>query len=227
MSDIFNKIGTELNFQSAAIIVGCAILMGAVIALIYRFTHRNEGFSSQFMVTLVMVPTVISLIIMLIGSNLATAFSIAGVFSLIRYRSTPGNPKDLTYVLMAVGIGVACGTGYVGYGAFFVVVVGLLMIVLDAVHFGSHDNGAFNLRVTIPESINYDGLFDEVMKECTSSFKLRGVMTTNFGTLYEMRYTVKLKKGVSTRDFMDKIRALNGNLDVIMTLAPTEKAEQW
>lgn len=223
----FKQIGTQLSIGSALLMIGSAIAIGFIMSLLYRFTHRREGHSAQFMITLIMLPTVIALIIMLIGNNIARAFSLAGAFSLIRYRSTPGNPRDLTFVLLSLAIGVACGIGYVGYAIVFALVLSALLLLLEAVKFGSRGSKNMTLTVAIPESINYEGILDDVLSEMTDASSLIKIRTTDFGTMFELKYSIRLKANISSKQFIDEIRTKNGNMNVTLTLAPTDVNEIW
>lgn len=135
-----NTAADSLTLGSTILIILCAMAMGLVISLVYMFTHKKEDYTSSFAIALIMLPTIIAMIILLVGNNVARAFSLAGAFSLIRFRSAPGDSKDIAYVFFTLGVGLACGMGYIGYAAIFTVIMCLAMIVLTKINFGSKKN---------------------------------------------------------------------------------------
>lgn len=193
--------------------VGFAFFIGFLISLVYMFTHRKEGYSQSYVFTMVMLPTVISLILLLINT-VAGALSLAGAFALVRFRSVPGDPKDISYIFYAMAAGVACGIGYIGYAIVFFVVIGIFMCILSELNFGANKKDSMTLKITIPENLDYKGLFDPVLKRYTSFFKLRRVRTSNFGTLFELVYSVDVPVNVDQKKFIDELRALNGNMNI-------------
>ncbi|MBR6922180.1 MAG: DUF4956 domain-containing protein [Clostridia bacterium] len=215
--------GEKLTVASAFINIGGALLLGFVIALLYYFTQKRAGGSTSLSVTLIMVPAVIALIVVLIQNNLARAFTLAGSLAIIRYRSQPASPRDVAYVLFSLAIGIACGIGYVAYAAIFTVIFCAILFVISITGFGSLGRDTMLLKIHIPENLSFDGIYDDILNEYADSWKLRRVQTTDFGTVFELIYIVKLKKGVDRKQFMDKIRCKNGNLNVTLNLMPEEE----
>ena len=218
-----SEVGESLTFGHTLIVVGCSILLGLFISLVYILTHKQEGYSTSFSVTLIMLPSIIAIIILLVGNNVARAFSLAGAFSLIRFRSAPGDPKDIAYVFFTLAVGLACGMGYIGYATLFAVVLCLVMFVLSFVKYGTSKSSMMTLRIVIPENLNYQGLFDDILKQYTSTSTLKRIKTSDFGALFEISYRIVLKDEMASKDLIDAIRARNGNLQVSLTLRETEE----
>ncbi|MEK4438722.1 DUF4956 domain-containing protein [Paenibacillus sp. FSL K6-2862] len=211
---------TTLTFSSAVITIGLAILMGAIISLTYMKTNANT-YSQSFTLTMVVLPVIVAIIILLIGSNVARAFSLAGAFSIIRFRSAPGDPKDISYVLFTMASGLACGVGAFGYAVLFTIILCVLMFVLSHFKFGARKNQQKLLKVTIPENLSYEEAFDEVFKKFNVEYQLNKVRTTELGSLYELVYLVHLGQHVNQKEFLDAVRTRNGNLDISLNMAPT------
>ena len=205
-----------LTFGMAALIILSALAMGLVISLVYMLTHKKESTTAGFIVALVMLPAIIAMIIYLIGNNVARAFSLAGAFSLIRFRSAPGNSKDIAYVFFTLGVGLACGMGYIAYGALFAVIMCLVMIVLTKIRFGARNSRGMQLRISVPEHMDYDGVFDGVLETYTDGHKLIKVKTTEYGALFELTYEVALRSMATSKQFIDALRCLNGNMNVTL-----------
>lgn len=218
MDFIFTSaVADTLSISSTLAVILSAILLGLVISRVYILTHKREGYSPSFSITLIMLPAIISIIILLVGNNVARAFSLAGAFSLIRFRSAPGDPKDIAYVFFTLGTGLACGMGYIGYAAVFVIIMCIVMVVLTFINYGTAKNSLMQLKITIPEDVDYQGLFDEIFDEYTKNYALQKVKTTDFGALFELLYTLTLKENADQKKFIDRLRCRNGNLNIILT----------
>lgn len=204
---------TDITLGQFCICVGAALLIGFLISLVYIFCHRKEGYSQSYVFTIIMLPTIVSLILLLINTT-AGALSLAGAFTLVRFRSVPGDPKDIAYIFFSMAAGVACGIGYIGFAVVFFLVLGVVMFVLSEVNFGGCKTRHMTLKITIPENLDYQGVFDPVLSKYTRFHKLRRVKTTNFGTLFELIYSVDVSEDIDQKKFIDELRALNGNMTI-------------
>lgn len=192
-----------------------SIILGFLISLIYIITHKKEGYSQSYVLTMIMLPSVVALILLLINTTYG-ALSLAGAFALVRFRSIPGDPRDITYIFYSMATGVACGLGYIGFAIAFFLILGAVNLVLNYCNFGGCRLNHMTLKIAIPENLDYQGVFDPILKKYTSYYKLRRVKTTNFGTLFELIYSVDVYDDLNQKAFLDEIRALNGNLTVTL-----------
>jgi len=215
-------IAESLSIGKTLLVIGSALMLGLIISLIYIATHKKEGYAPSFPITLIMLPAIISIVILLIGDNVARAFSLAGAFSLIRFRSAASDPKDISYVFFTLAIGLACGMGYVGYAALFAAILCSVMLVLQKINFANPQNSSMLLKVTVPENLNYQALFDDILNQYTDSWDLKRVKTSDFGTLFNLIYRIQLKAACSQKDFLDELRCRNGNLDISITMSGFE-----
>lgn len=213
-----NLNSTTLSTGTVLTVLLSTLTMGFIIATIYNFTHRYRIKTEAMFLTLIMVPSIISVIIMLIGTNIASAFSLSGAFALIRFRSAPGNPRDISYVFLSVAIGLSSGLGYVNYA---ILVTLVLSIILLGHHFYelSHRSqlGIMTLKITLPENISYQDRFEETFNKYTKIAQFYAIKTTEYGSLYEVSYTIMLKPNTNQKDFIDELRTLNSNLSVLLT----------
>lgn len=221
LQSILSTTGDSFTFTNALIIMLVSIVLGLVISLVYLYTHRKEGNDQNFCLTLVMLPIIISIIILLIGNNVARAFSLAGAFSIIRFRSAPGDAKDISYIFFTLAIGLACGMGYISYAILCTIILCLLMMILSVIGFGKEKKRPMQLKVTVPEHLNYQDLLDEVLDEYTDSWMLERVRTREFGALFEVCYRIQLKDAKAQKAFLDQVRCRNGNLNVALILCET------
>lgn len=213
-----NAIAESLSLGSTLTIILSSIILGLGISLVYMLTHKNEQYSSSFSISLIMLPAIIAMIILLVGNNVARAFSLAGAFSLIRFRSAPADSKDISYVFFTLGVGLSCGMGYIGYAVLFAVILCTIMIILTKVHFGARKNNAMRLKIVVPEDMQYQGAFDDILNEYVDEYKLCRVKTTQFGSLFELSYDVIVKDNADLKAFIDKLRCKNGNLTIAISV---------
>jgi uncharacterized membrane protein YhiD involved in acid resistance len=216
---------TVLDLPHMLIAMGASVIMGVILSLVYMRTRRDRSATQSFLTTLVILPLVIAIIIMLIGNSVARAFSLAGAFAIIRFRSQPGDPKDITYVLCSMALGLACGMGYVTYGLVMTVAIAAVLLVLDALRFGGARQVKKTLRILVPEDLDYQGAFDEVLYMYTSSYSLTRIKTVDLGSLYELTYSVVTRPEANDKQFVDALRVRNGNLTITLVLEPPPAAE--
>lgn len=221
-SIITSTTGESFTLTNTLIIIASAIVLGIVISLAYLKTHKKDGYTPSFIISLIMLPTIISIIILLVGNNVARAFSLAGAFSIIRFRSTPGDTKDISYIFFTLAVGLACGMGYVGYAVIFTIILCAVMIILDSLKFAMPKSKAMVLKITVPEDLNFEGLFDEILNTNTTSWNMVRVRTRDFGALYELNYSIHLKNDVNQKKFIDSLRVRNGNLNISLTSCGSE-----
>ncbi|MGN0621726.1 MAG: DUF4956 domain-containing protein [Porcipelethomonas sp.] len=219
MPEIFNSIVNDTNtgFGTFFICLISSMILGMSISLIYKLTHRKEGCAQGFVLSLVMLPGIVSIIILLINDT-SKALGLAGAFSLVRFRSVPGDPKDIAYIFFAMAAGVGCGLGYIGFAAAFVIILGIVMFILNASRYAAPSTSSMTLKITVPENLNYQGLFDSVLNQYTEGWRLKRVKTVDFGTLFDLVYSIELKNDADQKKFIDSIRTLNGNLNVTLIL---------
>lgn len=159
---------------------------------------------------------------MMVNGNLGTGIAVLGVFSLVRFRSQPGNSREILAVMLSMAIGLATGTGYVTFAVFATIIICVVWLILFSTPFGKSNYK--ELRITIPENLDYEGIFDEDFSKFTTHHELYRVKTTQMGTLYELKYHIVLNKNFSEKELIDSIRYKNGNLPVICSRISDETA---
>ena len=227
MQDFFYNLtsgdwATSLDWKSVLEVVLSAAAIGFIISLVYMFTHRKEGYSQAFCVSLILLAPIVGMVILVIGNNVATAFSLAGAFALVRFRSAPGDPKDIAYVFLSVTMGLTCGLGYWIYAGLAVVLLCVIVLVLHFTNYAGKNANRYELKITVPETLNYVGAFDEVLTKYTKSYQLKRVKSVDFGSLFEVTFDVTMKDKNEMREMLDDIRALNGNLKIMLSTAAAD-----
>jgi hypothetical protein len=227
VNDFLNLItqgaGSSIQGISSAIVTMLfAIVFGLVIGITYMATSKRQ-YAQNFVVTVVMLPSILSMIIFLVGSNLAMAFSLAGTLSIIRFRSAPGDPKDIGYIFAAIAAGLASGVGLYVYGILFVAVFSLLMVLLFFSKFAKPKSNRKILKITVPENLDFNTAFDELLERFTARHEMVRVKTTNLGSLFELSYDITLLKNCNEKAFLDELRCLNGNLTISLSAPISEQ----
>jgi len=216
VDSVINSSSTVLPDLKAGEFLFClisAVILGTLISLIYILTHRKEGYSQSYVMSMVMLPTIVTLILLLVNTQIG-AISLAGTLALVRFRSVAGDPKDMSYIFFAMAIGVACGMGFIGFAIVFFIILGAVLFVMSEVDFGGCKKRHMTLKIAIPENLDYQGVFEPVLNRYTTFHKLRRVKTTNFGTLFELIYSVDVLENIDQKKFVDELRALNGNMTI-------------
>ncbi len=221
MDNLFNNILTDVSdtitVGSSLTAIIIALVFGGAIAFTYYKTQSEDSYQRSMAVTLLMLPVILSVIILFVGSNIARAFSLAGTLSIIRFRSAPGDPKEIGFIFFDIAAGLACGVGLYGYGALFVILLCTVMFVTERAHLFTPKNIPKSLRITIPEDLNYKGAFDDIFEKYTKNYKLDKIKTTDLGSLFELSYNISMADGADERDFLNELRCRNGNLNIMLS----------
>lgn len=223
LEQIFSQdVGTTLSVPNVLTVIGVSLALGFLISICYMLTHRKKGWQQSFVISMIMLPPIVSIIIMLVGNNAARALSLAGAFSLVRFRSAPGDPKDIAYVFFTLAIGLACGIGYIAYGALFAIILILVMIIIELSNYASPKRTEMSLKITVPENLNFEHLYDDLLGQYAVKWTLKRIKTIDFGSLFELHFDVDLKDSGDRKAFIDLLRQRNGNLPISLTLREFE-----
>ena len=210
--------GVALNAQGVLTSIGVAFVLGFILSLVYLYTNRRRGYTSDFPASIVLLAPLMASVILLVNSSVAAAVSLGGALALLRIRSNPRDTMDITSLLFAIVIGIGCGTGYYGVTLVITLIVCAIMVILSTVNFGAPKKKLALLKISVPEDLNFDGAFDEILDKYTIDWQLHQIRTADFGSIYELRYMITIADSTDSREFMDAIRTRNGNLDVVITL---------
>lgn len=192
--------------------IATALGTGAVLSFAYAFRNRA---TKSYIVTLGLLPSAVCMVIMLVNGNLGAGVAVAGAFSLIRFRSSPGTAREIVSIFLAMCVGLAVGMGYLGYAILFTVIMGAILFALNlAGIWDRRPSKEKTLRVTIPEDLNYAEVFDEIFAEYTAKHETVSVKTTNMGSMFKLTYHVTLKDPAREKQFIDELRCRNGNLEI-------------
>ena len=207
-------LGDELNISSVMLCFLVSIVLGLMVAIVHKKTSKC---SKNFFMTLVLLPVLVQVVILMVNGNLGTSVAVLGAFSLIRFRSIPGNSKEIVTIFLSMAIGLATGMGQLIFAAVVATVSVVLIIIMYNLKFGASNELEKMLKITVPEDLDYTGAFDEIFEKYTSSYVVEQVKTTNMGSMFEIKYKINMKNGVNEKEFIDNLRVRNGNLNITIT----------
>ena len=201
-----------ITAQSFFICLAAALVLGVLVAGVYMFKNT---YTQSMAVTLALIPALVQVIILLVNGNIGAGVAVSGAFSLVRFRSAAGSARDITCIFLAMTLGLATGMGYIGVAVVTGLAVCLLLVAYSVLSFGKKPPVEKELKITIPESLDYEGVFDDLFDKYTTRHELIHVKTSNMGSLYELCYLVRLKDSGINKSFLDEIRCRNGNLNIV------------
>lgn len=204
--------------------VMCALAVGLLLAACYMYRTR---YTKSFMATLALLPSVVCVVIMMVNGNVGAGVAVAGAFSLVRFRSVPGTAKEIGAIFLAMGTGIIVGMGYLGYAILCAAVLGGASALYSRLDFGCTKKSALQktLQITIPEDLDYTGVFDDILRQYASEYELVQVKTTHMGSLFRLTYHMTLRAANQEKQLLDELRCRNGNLEISVSKQATETGE--
>lgn len=221
---LFNDVftGTTINPASMFGAIGVGLVLGLILAKVYQY---KTVYSKSFMMTLVMLPTLIAIVIFLVNGSLGAGVAVMGAFSLIRFRSAPGGAKELLAIFLAMTIGIAVGMGYLIFASVFTMIMSVVILLLETVNFGQMKHSMRQVTVVIPESLDYETVFDDIFQKATNYVELANVKTSDMGSLFKIKYIVQLNGTMTEKELVDALRTRNGNLEIAISRYVTKENE--
>lgn len=199
-----------------------SFILTLIIAIVYRKTHTGARYSQSFVQTIIIMGIVVSVIMIVIGNNIAVAFGLVGAFSIIRFRSAISDPKDIAFIFFGMAAGITCGLGYYIIAILFTLTLVVIIFVLYATNFGQTASIKKRLILTVPENLHDETVFNKILSEHLTVFSLQSIQTSNQGTMIQLEYVIQNKPGVDDKTLMDELRKANGNLKVSINYLSTE-----
>ena len=223
-SVLMNETAATLSLGSFLLCIAAALILGGALAVVYRLCGET---TRSFAVTLALLPAIVTVVIMMVSGSLGAGVAVAGTFSLVRFRSAAGTAREIGAVFTAMAAGLACGMGYPLFALLFVLIIGAAYYIYHRTGFGESKGNVLEktLRITVPEDLEYAGMFDDLMEKYTDRSELVQIKTTNLGSLNRLSYDVTLKEPGSEKAFIDELRCRNGNLEISLaarTSVPSE-----
>lgn len=221
LNSLFTSIFSESSDTALSIGIGAyliCLIIGIALGIWIAWSYaKSAKCSKSFMMTLVVLPTVVAMVIMMVNGNIGTGVAVAGAFSLVRFRSVPGSAREIGAVFISMGTGLALGMGYIGFAIVFAILISLASWLLSTSRFGESHSHTRILSITVPEDLNYTNMFDDLFAHYTKSCTLSTVKTSNMGSLYKLRYELEMIDPQAEKSMIDDLRCRNGNLEVSLS----------
>ena len=211
---MFDSIYTSTVTTSQFFLMAAAALVsGLVYAWIMSLRIRS---TKRFFIVAALIPFVVSAVITFVNGNIGAGVAVGGAFGLIRFRSAPGSADEIATILIAMGSGIAFGMGYIAYGIVILVCLAVIFLLISLLPIFEHRSMSRDmlLRITIPESLEYSGAFDDTFSHYLKKVENAGVKTTGMGSMFRLSYKIQMKNADDEKAFIDELRTKNGNLEI-------------
>ena len=224
LNQLFNDVFTSTAVKPLTMLeaIGVALVLGLVVAKVYQY---KTVYSKSFVMSLALLPALIAVVIFLVNGSLGAGVAVMGAFSLIRFRSAPGGAKELVSIFLAMTIGIAIGMGYLVFAGAFTLIMSVAIILLETINFGQMKHSIRQLTIVIPESLDYESIFDDIFDKATNYLELASVKTSDMGSLFKLKYIIQLNGKMTEKALMDALRTRNGNLEIAISRYITKENE--
>ena len=224
LNQLFNDVFTSTAVKPLIMLeaIGVALVLGLVVAKVYQY---KTVYSKSFVMSLALLPALIAVVIFLVNGSLGAGVAVMGAFSLIRFRSAPGGAKELVSIFLAMTIGIAIGMGYLVFAGAFTLIMSVALVLLETINFGQMKHSIRQLTIVIPESLDYESIFDDIFDKATNHLELASVKTSDMGSLFKIKYIIQLNGKMTEKELMDALRTRNGNLEIAISRYITKENE--
>lgn len=214
LTNLFSNTNSNLTFLALFIAAVVSLVTGLMIAITYKYTSK---YTKSFLTTVSILPFLVQIVIMLVNGNLGTGIAIVGAFSLVRFRSVPGNAKEILIVFFAMTVGLAIGTGYAIFSLVITIIGCVFLIIYEKLKIFNQNSCEKVLIITIPEDLDYTEIFDDIFLKYTKKSELLKVKTIDMGSMFQLKYSLVLNSKDCEKKFIDDLRIRNGNLKIILS----------
>lgn len=212
--NIIDETVSSLTLSDVSICIVTAILVGLVIGYIHTKTGK---YSKNFIITICVLPLLVQGVIMMVNGNLGTSVAVLGAFSLVRFRSIPGNSREIISIFFAMVVGLAIGVGHIIFALLITFVVSILLLLLSKSKFIDSSKNQKKLKIIIPETLDYNTIFDDIFAKYLKMIQIEKVKTINMGSMYELNYLIEFNNEKEEKNFIDELRCRNGNLSITIS----------
>jgi uncharacterized membrane protein YhiD involved in acid resistance len=216
--DIFalEDMSAEFSVIEVVLVLALSFALSAFIGWIYKITHRGTSYTQSFVFSLVLNGMVVAVVMMIVGSNIARAFSLVGALSIIRFRNAVKETRDVGFIFFTMAVGMAIGTRFYLLGVITAIVISLVILLMTRFNWYAREMSSQILRIQLPSGVPFDTIFDNPFLKYTSTSELISVDSVHGGMLTDLTYSIGMKKSNQVQEFLSEIRSLNGNNKVTL-----------
>ena len=218
------ELANVISVTDFLLCISVSLALGLLMAVVCAWKDRH---SKSFVITMGLLPAVVCVVIMMVNGNIGAGVAVAGAFSLVRFRSAPGSAKEIVSIFLAMGAGLICGMGYLGFAALFTVILCGVFLLYNLWASCNQKSEAIykTVKITIPEDLDYTGAFDDIFVQYTKAYTLSQIKTTNMGSMFRLTYEITLLDTSKEKEMIDQIRTRNGNLEIMVSRQERPVAE--
>jgi uncharacterized membrane protein YhiD involved in acid resistance len=219
LEDLFGptEIAAYFDIWELLLSLGVSFVLCVIIGLVYRATHRGVSYSQSFVITMVVVGVTVSVIMLIIGSNIARAFTLVGALSIIRFRNAIKDTRDVGFIFLSMAVGMACGTRFYGTAVIFTAFICGALFLMYGFDLFARTGASQILRVYVTEDMDYEEAFRRLFDESLSAHTMLSMESVRQGAFTELVYSVELKRATDARAFLSTLRNITGNTKVVLT----------
>jgi uncharacterized membrane protein YhiD involved in acid resistance len=216
--DIFNigDLTSEFAVMDMVLVMVLSFVLSAFIGWIYQITHRGTSYTQSFVFTLVLNGMIVALVMLVIGSDIARAFSLVGALSIIRFRNAVKETRDVGFIFFTMAIGMAVGTRFYLLAVAGTIFISLVILLMTRYNWYAREMSSHILHIQVQNGVPFETLFDRILGKYTSSSELISADSIQSGMLTELTYSIGLKKSSQVQELLSEIGNLNGNNKVTL-----------
>ena len=216
--DSLTEIGSQANVFTTVDVITVLILSTVLCFLaaeVYKRTHDGVSYSHNFVQTIVIFGVLVSMIMLIIGSNIARAFTLVGALSIVRFRNALKETRDVGFIFFMMVIGMAVGTRFFGLAITMTLFVCALLLLMFRFSYGTRKHNDQILKITVSSDFKYEKVLEPLLRKWLAYHQLLNIEGSSKSNL-ELVYLVRFSKKMSRRKrlFLKKIKELNGNKQV-------------
>jgi uncharacterized membrane protein YhiD involved in acid resistance len=217
LSSLFQQDTTDVfSVADVVFVIILSFLLSLVIARVYQITYKGVSYTQSYVHTLIMMSMIVSIIMLIIGSNIARAFTLVGALSIVRFRNAIKDTRDIGYIFFAMAIGMACGTRFYLLAVIATLVISFILWGMSTLNLFAREVREQILKIRLPGDMRYETLFERVFVKYLTRFELIAMETVQAGMLNELIYGIELKKQSEAQNFLNELRQLNDNNKVAL-----------
>lgn len=209
--DIFNiqDLTSEFSVADIVLVLALSFVLSAYIGWIYMNTHRGTSYTQSFVFTLVLNGMVVAMVMLIIGSDIARAFSLVGALSIIRFRNAVKETRDVGFIFFTMAVGMAVGTRFYLLAVIGAAFISLVILLITRFDWYAREVSSQILRVQVPSGTPFEGLLDKIFVRYTRMSELISVDSVQSGMVSELTYSIGMKRSSQIQEFLDEIKKLN------------------
>jgi len=218
-----NNISSIYYPQEILINLTLSFILGVIVSIVYKKTHKGLSYSQSFMITNIFVAVIVCMVIMIIGNSLARAFALVGALSIIRFRTVVKDTKDTAFIFWSLAVGMASGTGSYFLAISGTIIITIIAFILHHTNFGSIIKSEFILQFRIQtEDKKISDSYNAILSKFTKTQTLLSSESSDDNNSIKVSIDIVMKEDLNQNDLLKEISSLQGISEVVIIAAKTD-----